>query len=191
MYATEAQRIAGRWFPKGAMAIQHPEGYAVAYVSPWDVRTGSWQVVAYRGSAGKASVNARFSNREKAEEWVGRFFTGVSQSKQLVSERRAESFKGHNFKVGEMVYNSWGYDQTNVDYYQVVKVSQSFVWLHEIAGEAKETGFMCGQSKPIKDSFVKGKQIERHKATGDYIRFKHGSGSKVKEGSTQYYSYYA
>lgn len=34
-------------------------------------------------------------------------------------------------KVGDVFYTSWGYDQTNVEFYKVVRVSKASVWVQE------------------------------------------------------------
>lgn len=41
------------------------------------------------------------------------------------------STAGHGFKVGDLLYSAWGYDQTNVDFYEVVRVSKASVWLRK------------------------------------------------------------
>ncbi|MGG5373488.1 hypothetical protein [Enterococcus sp. AZ196] len=35
-------------------------------------------------------------------------------------------------KVGTILYERWGYDQTNIDFYEVVKISDKSIWLKEI-----------------------------------------------------------
>lgn len=40
-------------------------------------------------------------------------------------------------KVGDIFYTSWGYDQTNVEFLQVVRVSNSSVWVQE-TGQKRE-----------------------------------------------------
>lgn len=59
-------------------------------------------------------------------------------------------------KVGDIFYNSWGYDQTNIDWYQVVALTKTgkSVKVRPIAGKIKETGFMSGESTPIKGKFT-------------------------------------
>lgn len=47
-------------------------------------------------------------------------------------EKQAIANYKHNIKVGDIYYRSWGYDQTNIDYYEVVKVSGRAVWFQEI-----------------------------------------------------------
>lgn len=67
-------------------------------------------------------------------------------------------------KIGDIFYNSWGYGQTNIDWYQVVDVSPTgkTVKVRPIAGKIKETGFMSGETVPLKNKFtgpVKQKKI--------------------------------
>ena len=59
-----------------------------------------------------------------------------------------------NIKVGTILYESWGYDQTNIDFYQVVRVSDKSVWFSPIKSNTVETGFMCGHTTAIKDAFT-------------------------------------
>jgi hypothetical protein len=53
-------------------------------------------------------------------------------------------------KVNDILVCSWGYDQTNVDFYKVLKLSPSgkSVTIVRINSEVKEDGFMCGKSVP-------------------------------------------
>ena len=60
----------------------------------------------------------------------------------------------HDFKVGDILVSSWGYDQTNVQWYQVVGVTPKSVKIREIKGRVQETGFMSGESVPIPDAFT-------------------------------------
>jgi len=43
--------------------------------------------------------------------------------------------EGHEVKVGDVFVESWGYDQTNVDAYQVTRISPASVWIRPIATE--------------------------------------------------------
>lgn len=52
------------------------------------------------------------------------------------------------FEVGGYGVSSWGYDQTNVDFYKVVRKSAKSVWLMPVQSAVQETGFMCGNSVP-------------------------------------------
>ena len=58
------------------------------------------------------------------------------------------------YKVGDILVASWGYDQTNVNFFQVVWRSEKSVRVREIESRIKEEGFMCGSATPIKDDFL-------------------------------------
>lgn len=62
----------------------------------------------------------------------------------------------HGVKVGDLFSMSWGYDQTNVNYFQVTRVSDSGVWVREIGSQSVPgtQGFMCETVKPAKDRFL-------------------------------------
>lgn len=59
------------------------------------------------------------------------------------------------FVVGEILYSSWGYDQTNIDFYQVVEVGQKTVKIRSIGGQMVEgtAGHDCQNVRPIADKF--------------------------------------
>lgn len=53
-------------------------------------------------------------------------------------------------KVNDILVCSWGFDQTNVDFYKVIGISSSgkSITIQRINSEVKENGFMCGSSVP-------------------------------------------
>lgn len=57
---------------------------------------------------------------------------------------------------GAIFEYSWGYDQTNIDYFQVVRRSGSTVWVRPINGKSipGSEGFMSDRVVPVKDAFV-------------------------------------
>ena len=67
---------------------------------------------------------------------------------------------GDGLSVGDIWYSMWGYDQTNVDWYEVTKVTKCMVTLTPIASDKTETGFMQGTCTPKPGSYT-GKPIRR------------------------------
>jgi hypothetical protein len=57
------------------------------------------------------------------------------------------------FEVGQILYKTWGYEQTNVNFYQVISVKGKTVILRELEQQRTEKGYMYGTTMPIKDSF--------------------------------------
>lgn len=62
----------------------------------------------------------------------------------------------HGVKVGDIFYSSWGYDQTNIDYFQVIELKGSqMVKIREIAQTTVRTETsMSEYVKPVKDAFL-------------------------------------
>jgi len=151
-------------------------------------------VVAYRGTAGKPDFNFIYRDREQAEQKVAEWFKGLLQHKLFVVERRAEQNKAHTLNVGDVITNSWGYDQTNVDCYQITRKTEHFVWLKPIASKlVPHDGYspMAGRVVPCPGEFIEGKPEEQHKASGESVGFKFGSGSKWDGKESLYCSWYA
>lgn len=75
-----------------------------------------------------------FTNEAARTKWV------IEKLEFLASERKAKAdLVARNqaaraqmvnpYKVGQVVYESWGYDQTNIDFYQVIEVKEKSVVL--------------------------------------------------------------
>lgn len=66
-------------------------------------------------------------------------------------------------KIGDIYYSSWGYEQTNVDFYQVVAFKgKGTAVLREIRKEyIRSTGSMSGTVKAAKDEFAREKALEK------------------------------
>ena len=47
--------------------------------------------------------------------------------------------KQHDIKTGDIFYDSWGYDQTNINFYQVVGITDKSVKLREIKSHQDNT----------------------------------------------------
>lgn len=90
-------------------------------------------VKAFAGRAEKPSFFYRFSTKERAMEYVINWQAGLIERQAKKAERQAEkkSFE-HNVQVGDIFYTSWGYDQTNIDFYQVISVKGQTAEIREI-----------------------------------------------------------
>lgn len=74
----------------------------------------------------------------------------------------------HIYKVGDILYSSWGYDQTNINFYEVVKATASTVTLWPMGKLKTYNGHMSGTVVPT-DKLVLGSNAKaiRRKASGD------------------------
>lgn len=56
-------------------------------------------------------------------------------------------------KIGDILSSSWGYDQTNRDYYQVVRITPAKIALRKIKTEVVAYGEGSDEVRPVKDAF--------------------------------------
>lgn len=114
--------------------------------------------------------------------------------KQTKKQNQQDNIKNikNIIKVGDIVYNSWGYEQTNIDFYQIIKVLNASVIIRPISSEIVEgtEGNMCANVKPVPNSFV-GDEIRKNVIFyGDkyYLPSKFGSITKYENGDEGVYS---
>ena len=60
-------------------------------------------------------------------------------------------------KSGDIFYSSWGYEQTNIDFYEIVKVTNKSVFFKSLNVEKTYDDPMHGTVVPISDSSVENK----------------------------------
>lgn len=160
------------YIPKGARRVQHKHSSAVAYVYE---HNGQLCAVAFHGRAQKPDWRYRFgpSNPTIAavrENYVNRHFARWQEIEGSRQRRKAEP---HQLKPGDVLRASWGYDQTNIDYYEVIKlIGASMVEIREIEGASANDGGpggdMTGQCVPLPGAY-KGEPM-RKRADGDGVK---------------------
>jgi hypothetical protein len=85
----------------------------------------------------------------------------------------------HSLVVGDVLVNSWGYEQTNVDYYQVTAlVGKATVELRIIGKQCVETSSMVGVCTPLLDSFTSAAVFRKRVVDGCCARFDYGCASR-------------
>lgn len=102
------------------------------------------------------------------------------------------------YEIGDILVSCWGYDQTNVDYYQVVRKTEKSIWIMPIGSRIKEEGFMCGHAMPVKDAFIEknwlrfpegGKQCRV--SSDGWVTIRGGICAHRWDGQPNYVSWYA
>lgn len=124
----------------------------------------------------KIELNYHYRSIEQMVKSVTQFFSDRYKwkkqkldYKENKQKQQEEGLSNINelIKVGDIFYSSWGYDQTNVDFYQVLDVSdKGTVSLREIGSEIVDgtTGMDCANLRPVKDDF-KSNEVFKKRAT--------------------------
>src|SRR5678816_519603 len=151
MSATAEMRIATRFIPKDSRAIEH--ALAVCYVND----SPHFTAIAYVGNAGKRSFYQRYRTAEQRDKDVAAFFAGLEATRAMKDGFKAERSKPHTVKVGDIIHHSWGWEQTQCDYYQVLSVTEHGATIQAIASETVpgSEGFMSERQMPVRDKFVR------------------------------------
>lgn len=93
-------------------------------------------------------------------------------------------------EVGAILVSSWGYDQTNVDFYVVVSMTAKMCVLLPMDKRYIETGFMSGISSAQKTISFRNEPL-RKKINNKYVRICSYSSASLWDGRKRYESHYA
>lgn len=146
------ERAAARHRPAGWATIKLSDGHSVVYYG--NNSNGRPAAVAYRGRAIKPAWRFYFSTAAQRAERVQAFIADVETQARAAADRRGNrAAHRHALQIGDVLVASWGYDQTNIDYYEVTRRSDSCVWVREIGAQRKETASMVGDCVPVPGSF--------------------------------------
>jgi hypothetical protein len=151
---TTDERIAARYVPDGAMKHTHADAGAVVYY--FSSRNGKPAAIAYAGSAYKPAFHHSYPDEARRQLHVDQWLKSRREAcARRLERQQARKVATHSLAVGDVVSSSWGYEQTNVSFYQVVRVvSAKSVEVRQLAQQTTEDGFMSGTTVALKDEFL-------------------------------------
>lgn len=152
-----------RFVPKGAIKVQAKNSPAFVYIFE-----SAGQPCA-RAFPSEKAVNPvwkyRFRSLAEREKYVREFFAGQAARAARKAEAAAKKAAYvHDYKPGDVLKGVWGYDQTNVDYFEVVAVIGKMLDIRPLQQAQKGDGF-GGSSKcvPLPGSY-QGEAVYRVRA---------------------------
>ncbi len=109
--------------------------------------TGLPCAIGYKGRAVKPTIHYCFKTDEQRQLKVKSWMEHLSEHAKKVSIKQ-----GRELNVGDVLYASWGYDQTNLDFYKCLRlVGKTSVELIEIGQERSYDSSMSGKAIPLPD----------------------------------------
>ncbi len=147
--------------------------------------------------------NYRFRSNEHLNEFCTKWINDIKAQAEAKKNKKAllaEAAKGeHPYKLGQIIYNSWGWDQTNIDFYQVIEVKPKSIKIRAIksayAKDQKGCGPMSAYVVPVQNDFKGETETKRvllymscEKTPTFYINAKHGSFNIYNQGDAGVYS---
>jgi hypothetical protein len=142
------------YIPTGALKIMDKHSDAVAYV--FNNAKGKPAAMLFVGKQSKPLWHYYYMTEARREAAIIDAFA----NRRAILARKAqykadEAAKGSGLVVGDILVSSWGYDQTNIDYYEVTAIhGKNAVTICQIAAHSKETGHMTGESVPQSGAFI-------------------------------------
>lgn len=121
-------------------------------ITTYTSEKGHAGALVFVGKANKPVIYAIYSSPDQRDSGVMTVIENVDARDRQTAARRAERHTPHTLKVGDILMCSWGYDQTNVDYYQVVALKgKTMISAREI-GASYTDGY--SHVVPVKDKFI-------------------------------------
>lgn len=116
------------------------------------------EAMAFIGKSSKPAWYYGFKSKEQFDRTVCELFASRKSALEAKAKRQAERKAAADtidVKVGDIFCSSWGYDQTNIDYYEVVATSAKMATVRAIAADCKdEPEFMTGSCVPVPGKFI-------------------------------------
>lgn len=100
-----------------------------------------YYAIGFAGKAQKPLFHEQYQSESSRKRAVEEYIE--SRRRLLVMKEKAREEKRgwqHNVQVGDIFYTSWGYDQTNIDFYEVVDVRGSIIVVREIDSVVVSSG---------------------------------------------------
>ncbi len=155
--------------------------------------------IGFRGRKEKPDFLLSFKTEEEIKKhvttWLDSIQLAKNQKAERASKRKVERAAAHGVKVGDIFRTSWGWEQTNVEFYQVVRVGVKSAVLREINCEMVE----YSRKKPVKGEFVGEeftRRISKNIVNGDPVNQSVkindvATGTLTEDGKSYYFSTYA
>ena len=142
------------YIPEGSIKVTDKQSDAVAYLSI--NKSGKPRAVIFVGKQNKPISNYYYRSEESREAAVKTAFENNQARKARMAERRtARTDWVPTYRVGDIFHTSWGYDQTNVEYFELVEVRGKHGVFRELAQAREATGWLQGNCVPLPGDYAK------------------------------------
>lgn len=120
---------------------------------------------------------------------IARMAEGRAAHHAAAAIRQAERKTPHTLQRGNVLYTSWGYEQTNSEFYEVTGVAGSMVELRQVAATLDETGSMQGRKTALPGRYV-GEPIRRRPRSNNSVRINDVCDAWLWDGRARSVSWY-
>ncbi len=168
-----------RFIPDHSKDLRHDNLDLVVYLYPGHDRDNGVSAICYEGRRTRPSFNIRFKSEERRSAYVLEWIEGRQQEvdAKLAEQKRKREFKT-TLTVGSILSASWGWEQTNVEFWQVLEVkSAKRVLIRPVQKRLTEDhdhskSGMSGKVIPVNNVFLNNSDpVEKQVSIGNVITF--------------------
>lgn len=160
--------------------------------------SGAWVIiynVNSKAGISRPMYNYLFKTWDQAEAFIAKVLSAeADRIRQAEERKRARLEFVHDYKPGDILVSSWGYEQTNVDFFQVTDVpSAKSIGIRPIESRYTDTptgNSMAAYVRPVADSFSGDRQVKRV-SLGNVVSFASYRSAYKWDGRERYCSWYA
>jgi len=150
--------------------------------------TGEKSAMGFGGKRSAPDFNYRFHSTERRDLHIAEYIASAERNAAYKAERKAakKAFT-HDVKVGSIFYDSWGYEQTNVDFYEVVKMVGKKSVLIKSIGKSRDGGGSYTEVVAVPGSYSNDDEgMVKRIGEGNYIRMNSFSSASLWDGKPKY-----
>ena len=193
---TEKQEQAVRWFMQNDNArLDEGNKYKIVEYEK-TIKGRVWFAVAvFYNNAGKPAHLYRYQSEERRQEFIDNVKDNVQKREAEKQRRRQERKEFHTgCEVGDIFVSTWGWEQTNVDFYVLIDLKGNRGTFQEIGssmveGSMMSHGMAC-DVVPCREH-EKGEPFVKQIGVGEVINLETYMYCKKWDGRPEYNSWYA
>ena len=153
------------YFTKKSESVENYKDYILIF--QYKSERGLPCAAILRNREAKPSLHYQFRNESERVDFINRQKTSADNDIEREAIRHAERMKeAEKFVKGAILYSSWGYEQTNIDFYEILERKNDFVIIQEIGQirnhDSRGDSGTCMPDKKIKIGEPFRKKITKH-----------------------------
>ena len=115
--------------------------------------------IAWSGKKNKYDWYYKFRDKKQMDKYISDYFCKVEMANKHKAEQKLSKEKDkaeffESIKVGDIFVDSWGYDQTNIDFYLVTKKLKASIKIVKIGSKIVSTSIGTEMVVPVKDAVI-------------------------------------
>lgn len=156
------ENVPNRWIPPGYQRVTYKDPVnAVCFIK----RAPKIMAMGFIGKQKNPAFHYSYKTLEAANAKMAAFFEFCREVEARKAKNREDSRNyQHDYQVGEILVGTWGYDQTNVDFFQVTAIpSKKTIRIRPIASTSVSDEMPWAQDMvyPVRNNFTGGESLHR------------------------------